>query len=96
VGKSPEIVKDSDMPERCGGCRVKDVGVGELRERMEMMEAQKRALKGMTRCLPGVFGGMCRSTVESDEGRIEEVRREWGREVDAVFEELDKEGRHEW
>jgi len=87
------------MPERCARCRgLENDGLeGGLREAREMMLAQERALEGMRRHLPGVFGGTCRSTVQSIDGRIEELRREWGREVNAAFEELEeKEGRLEW
>ena len=41
-----------------------------------------------------MFGRMCGSTVESVGGRIEELRREWEKEVDAAFDE--NQGRLEW
>jgi len=63
---------------------------------MKMMEAQKQALIGMKHGLKGVFGGICRSTVESVDGRIEEVGREWEWAVDAVCKEMENEGRLEW
>ena len=96
------------MPERCRRCRIDDgyafaglgcgIGMEELRVLREMMAAQERALVGMRNCLrPGIFGGMCKGTVESVEGRIEEVRGLWEREIDAQFEALEeKEGRVEW
>ena len=69
----------------------------ESRESKRKMEAQERALEGMRRHLPGVFGGMCRNTVQSVDGRIEGLRRDWGREIDAAFRELEeKEGRRKW
>ena len=66
------------------------------RERKRKMEAQERALEGMRRHLPRVFGGMCTTTVQSFDGRIEELRRDWGREIDAAIGKLEKEGRREW
>ena len=93
------------MPEKCAQCRIEDSGGSEaeapveeeLRESRKMMEAQERALGGMRRHLPGVFGGMCRSTAQSVNARIEELRCDWGREVDVAFGELEeKHGRVEW
>ena len=90
------------MPEKCIRCRGSgDSGYGGLEDRLrelkEMREAQEQALEGMRRNLPGVFGGLCRITVQSLDDRIEELRREWGREVDIAFGEVEeKEGRLEW
>jgi len=99
VGKAPNAVAVNDMPEKCAKCRLEDGGVGmnELRRSREMLAAQERALMGMKQHLPGIFGGLCRGSVESVDGRIEESRKEWGKEADAAFGEVEeKEGRLEW
>lgn len=90
------------MPERCAKCRGREVGGNgmldeQLREGRERMLVQERALEGLRRHLPGVFGGLCRSTVESVDLRIEDLKREWGQKIDVVFGELEeKEGRLDW
>jgi hypothetical protein len=100
MNKAPKGVAEEDMPDKCTRCRIGDGGdVGlkdELRESRETMLAQERALEGMRRHLPGVFGGMCKTTVQSIDERIDELRREWGKEVDCAFGEVEKEGRLEW
>jgi hypothetical protein len=100
--KAPKGVSEGDMPERCAKCRSGGDGEeggldNELSESRRMMEVQKSALEGMRQHLPGVFGGMCRSTVQSVDGRIEELKQEWERETDAAFGEVEeKHGRLEW
>jgi hypothetical protein len=93
------------MPEKCARCRIGDSSGSEAealaeeepRGSRKMMDARERALEGMRRHLPGVFGGMCRSTVQSVDARIEELRCDWEREVDVTFGELEeKDGRLEW
>ena len=93
------------MPEKCARCRIGDssgseaeaTAEEELMKSRKTMEAREKALEGMRRHLPGVFGGMCRSTVQSVDARIEELRCDWGKEVDVAFGELEeKHGRLEW
>lgn len=95
------MLREQDIPERCKRCRIEDgdalAGIGLKEELREMMLAKERALVGMRTHLPGLFGGMCRSTVESVEERIEEVKKVWERELDAAFGDAEeKEGRLEW
>jgi len=97
VGKAPQSLKEEDMPRNCRSCRSDNGGGGleeEMRRVRAMLLARERALMGMRTHFPDVFGGMCRSTVESVGGRIEELRREWEKEVDAAFDE--NQGRLEW
>lgn len=88
------------MPERCRRCRIEDgdvVAVIGLEELREMMLAKERALVGMRNYLPGIFGNLCKNTVESVEGRIEDVKKEWEREIDVAFGEVEgKDERVEW
>ena len=69
----------------------------ELRIMNERRLAEEKALAGLKMCLPGIFGSMSRETVESVDGRIEEVRRSWRAELDTAIGKIEeKEGRHQW
>jgi len=85
------------MPEECVICRGCGRLEEELRLRNERLLLEESVLKGLRALLPSVFGGVCRSTVESVDSRIDELRREYRADVDALcsaFEE--KEGRDQW
>jgi hypothetical protein len=82
-------VAENDMPENCIVCRVIVDGEGalgkELRERNERRVLEESVLEGL-RGLDSVFGGvMCRRTVDSVDERIEEVRRQWRGDMEALF-----------
>ena len=105
VDKAPSGLPEEDMPDKCARCRIGDStstevegpAEEELREGRKMIEARERALEGMRRHLPGILGGMSRSTVQSVDARIEDLRNDWGMQVDAAFGELEeKHGRLEW
>jgi len=84
------------MPEKCLLCRGGGVLAEQVRAIRERQVAIQKALEGMRAVLPGLFGvGMCRGTVESIDGRVEESRDEWGEEVAAIYAELERE-RKEW
>ena len=90
------------MPERCAICRDIETGEGsslheELREGRERMLAGERALEGLRRHLPSVFGGLCRITVQSVNLRVEELKKEWGEKIDVALGKLEEmEGRLDW
>jgi hypothetical protein len=90
-----------EMPEDCIVCRMVEKGEEglreKLRERNERRMLEENVLEGL-RGLGSVFGGsMCRRTMESVEGRIEEVRREWRGDVEDLCLKFEMgEGRTGW
>ena len=99
VVRVPKGSREKEMPEKCLRCRMEDSGneMTGLRESREMLEAREQALIDMRIHLPGVFGGVCRGTVESVGERRGQLRRNWKGEIDDVLKEAeDKEGRPEW
>lgn len=76
------------MPEKCILCD----GGGEIGEKArwlgERLKAEEKALRGLKFALPGNFGGSCRRTVESVEGRVGECRKRYTREMEALGEEM--------
>jgi hypothetical protein len=85
-----------DMPEKCVLCRQGGLWEKRLELMRERQEAEERVLEGLKSFLPAVFGGMCRSTVESVDGRVEESRERFRRDVDCIRAELEKEVRESW
>jgi len=67
---------------------------GKLRNERRMLE--ESALEVLRTHLPSVFGGVCRSRVESVDSRIEELRQEWRSDVDALCSSFEEEGRDQW
>jgi len=64
--------------------------------RSERQAANQRALEGMRTYLPTVFGGMCRATMTSVDGRVAQLRKEILK-GDAVFRKERKMAmRNEW
>lgn len=51
---------------------------------------EERALEGLRMHLPGVFGGMCKKTVESVPERIGELRREFSVKCEKVRREYEE------
>jgi len=97
IERAPKSVGESEMPEKCLACCWGGMMEEELRIMNERRLLEERALAGMKLCLPGIFGGRSRETVESADGRIEEVRRSWRAELDAAISKFeDNEGRHRW
>ena len=66
-----------------------------VREARERQEMEERALEGLKVHLPGVFGGLCRGLGMSVDGRVEESRSGWRREVEVLLEGLQRD-RVEW
>jgi len=83
------------MPEKCLVCRESGKLGQELRLRNERRMLEESALEVLRMHLPSVFGGMCRSRVESVDSRIEELRQEWRADVDALCSSFE-EGRDQW
>ncbi|KAH8600832.1 hypothetical protein B0O99DRAFT_503067 [Bisporella sp. PMI_857] len=98
--RAPRCVQEKDMPERCLVCRAG----GELAKVLKLMDerrqAEERILQGLRMqalsCV-GIFGGMCWSSVESIDERVELVKRRWSFAVDALCHDFEeKEGREQW
>ena len=85
------------MPKKCLVCRGDGRLEEELRARNERLLMEERALEGLRMHLPSVFGGMCKNTVESVDSRMEDLKREWMVDLDAIYSEFEeKEGRNHW
>lgn len=69
----------------------------EIRRRNERRWVEENALEGLRRHLASVFGGLGWSSAQSVEGRIDEVRKAWRVDVEALCRDFeDKEGRVQW
>lgn len=86
------------MPERCVICRGGSGLEKLLKARYERRLAEENALEGIRMYFPpGAFGVLSTRTVPSVDVRIEEVRKAWREDVEALcnlFEET--EGRDQW
>jgi len=82
------------MPSLCMWCREdeEDHTKERFKSARERMEKEKSVLLGLKSFLPGIFGVLPISNVESIEERIEEVERRYWREI--AMEE--SEAREEW
>jgi len=83
------------MPEKCLVCRGDGVLQEQVRLIRERQLAVQRVLEGLKMHFPGIVGGMCRSTVQSADCRIEQSREEGSKEVAAIYAELEK-NRDQW
>ena len=92
--KAPKCVAEKDMPEKCLRCRASEDLELELRLKRERQLAEQRALEGMKIYLPVMFGGLARSTVQNVDGRIEDSRDDWRKELDAALSEIGE--RNDW
>jgi hypothetical protein len=84
------------MPEKCLICRGGGVLEEQLRRMRERQLAGQRALEGMKLRLPVIFGGMCRSTVESVDARVERSKDLCRREMEDLCTELQEQGSDDW
>jgi len=87
------------MPNKCVVCRGSGKLEEELQVRNERRLAEERMLEALRTYLPSmhlIFGGICRSTAESVDGRIEEVKKAWREDVDALCSAEEKGGRIQW
>jgi len=98
ISRAPKAVKEEDMPENCIICRAGVDGVlGEkLRVMRERQEMEEKVLEGLKVGLPGIFGGLCRSTGDSVDKRVEESREFWRREMEGVCAEVMEKERICW
>lgn len=105
VTNAPACVKEIDMPKNCAVCRRGGGLEEQLRLRNERKELEESMLESLRTGLPSIFGGSSRSTLDSVDARIEEVRKAWKSDVDdlckafqeallLVFEE--REGKTQW
>jgi hypothetical protein len=88
-------VKEEEMPERCVVCKGGTVVESRLQRLRERRETQERALRGIERHLPSVYGEVCWLMVGGVEGRVGLVREAWWKEVDDLRVELERD-RVEW
>jgi hypothetical protein len=96
IAWAPRCVGEKDMPEKCLMCRGSGKLGAELKLRNERRMLEESALEVLRTHLPSVFGGMCRSRVESVDSRIEELRQEWRSDVDALCSSFEEQGRDQW
>ena len=96
ITRAPKGVDEEDMPENCVVCRAGGLLGEQLRLRHERQEAEQKALEGMRLYLPVIFGGMCRTTVQSVDARSEESKDALRQDIDAVRAELEKGHREQW
>jgi hypothetical protein len=97
VAQAPKCVPEKDMPAKCLACRGDRRLKEELRLRKEKRLLEERASQSMKMInLTRVFGGRCRSTVQSVDWRIAQLRSDWEAEIDALFGDLEQERRYQW
>lgn len=68
----------------------------QLRIMRERQLAEQRALEGMKLRLPGIFGVMCRGTLQSVDARVEESKHLWTRAMEDLCAELQEQERDQW
>jgi len=96
VKQAPKAVSEKDMPMKCIICRGGSVLEEQLGIRRERQLAEQRALAGMKIHLPGIFGGLYRSSLQSVDSRIHGSKDDWKREMDKVYAELQRMHRDQW
>lgn len=95
IARAPRCVDEKDMPEMCLVCRGDGVLEEQVRALRERQLAVQRALEGMRVALPGIMGGMCRSTVQNVDRRVADSKDEWRQGVETIYAELER-ARAEW
>jgi len=98
VDRAPKCVREKDMPKKCFVCRKEerlDQDLKLRRERRKLGEEQPR--HGLTAKihLPWVLGGSRRSAVQV-EWNVEEFKRDWRAEIDAIFGNVEQDRRDQW
>lgn len=96
--RAPKCVREKDMPKKCFACRSEerlDQDLKLRRERRKLGEEQPR--HGLTAKihLPWVLGGSRRSAVQV-EWNVEEFKRDWRAEIDAIFGNVEQDRRDQW
>ena len=101
------VLREKDMPKKCSACRRAgdrpDTEFKLRRERRKLGEdAPRPARHGLSSRihLPWVLGGGRRSALSTEENsvewNVEEFRRDWRAEIDAIFGNVEEDRRDRW
>lgn len=99
VDRAPKCVREKDMPKKCFACRGA-ARVEELKLRDKKKPGQERGRQGLGLgpriYLPRVLGGLRRNAVTAVDWNIDEFRRDWRAEIDAIFGNVEQDRRDQW
>jgi hypothetical protein len=99
VDRAPKCVREKDMPKKCFACRSEERFDHEFKLRRERRRlGEERPLQGLAAKihLPWVLGGARRSGVQVVEWNMDEFKRDWRAEIDAIFGNVEQDRRDQW
>jgi hypothetical protein len=94
LDRAPKCVREKDMPKKCFACREIERLDPDIKHIERRKLGEERPRQGLTARihLPRVLGGMRRSV----EWNVDEFRRDWRAEIDAIFGNVDEDRRDQW
>jgi hypothetical protein len=98
VGRAPKCVREKDMPKKCLACRggARLEGELRLRERRKLGEERSRPSLGAKIHLPWGLGGRRTAVQGGVDWNVDEFRRDWRAEIDAIFGNIEPDRRDRW
>lgn len=96
VDRAPKCVREKDMPKKCFTCRGAERLDQEMKLRREGRKlGEDRPRQGLTAKMHLPWA-LRRSRANSLEWNVEEFRRDWRAEIDAIFGNVEQDRRDQW